>query len=152
MGRQVRKVPKDWEHPKNEAGRYKPLHDQSYIEASQHWKDGYEKWETEPKSDCEYWEWEEPPDFDCHRPDWSDDEATHYMMYETITEGTPISPAFETPEELARWLVDHDANAGAGVTATYEFWLRVCLEGYAPSLVIYDDGRKESGVEGLSEP
>ena len=25
MGREVRKVPKDWQHPKNESGHYVPL-------------------------------------------------------------------------------------------------------------------------------
>jgi len=46
------------------------------------------------------------------------------MMYETCTEGTPISPAFATPEELARWLADNEASAFGGMTASYEGWLR----------------------------
>lgn len=42
------------------------------------------------------------------------------MIYETCSEGSPISPAFETPEELARWLTD---NSFGSMTATYEQWL-----------------------------
>ena len=56
-------------------------------------------------------------------PLWPAEEATHYMMYEDTTEGTPISPAFETPELLARWLVDNKASSFAYSTASYESWL-----------------------------
>lgn len=28
-----------------------------------------------------------------YMPAWAAGQATHYMMYETVTEGTPISPA-----------------------------------------------------------
>ena len=42
------------------------------------------------------------------------EERTHYQMYETCTEGTPISPVMETPENLARWLADNGASAFGG--------------------------------------
>ena len=58
-------------------------------------------------------------------PDWSPDEATHYMMYETCSEGTPISPAFATPEELARWLTDTGASISGSMRASYEQWLSI---------------------------
>ena len=70
------------------------------------------------------------------------------MMYEITSEGTPISPAFATPEELARWLSDNEAIAFAGMTATYEQWLRVANGGYAGSAVM-TDGKMESGVAAL---
>jgi len=57
------------------------------------------------------------------------------MMYENTSEGTPISPPFETPEELARWLADNNASAFGGMTATYEQWLATCKGLYAPSMV-----------------
>jgi len=68
------------------------------------------------------------------------------MMYETTSEGTPISPAFETPEALARWLTDTGASAFGKSTAPYEAWLSVCNGGYAPSLVMVG-GELISGVE-----
>ena len=81
-------------------------------------------------------------------PQWTDEEATHYMMYETTSEGTPISPAFETPEELARWLADNKVSTFAWFTATYEEWLPICKGGYAPSMVIDNEG-VHGGVEGM---
>lgn len=59
-------------------------------------------------------------------PIWPDEKRTHLQMYETTSEGTPISPVMETPEALAQWLVDHRASAFAGQTASYEAWLMVC--------------------------
>lgn len=73
------------------------------------------------------------------------------MMYETTSEGTPISPAFTSPEELARWLTDTGASAFGKDTATYEQWLRVCQGGYAPSAIYTSDGGLQSGVAALSK-
>jgi len=83
-------------------------------------------------------------------PDWPEGEATHYMMYEDTSEGTPISPAFATPEELAQWLVDNNASAFAGARASYEAWLRVARGGWACSAVLHN-GVLESGVEALKQ-
>lgn len=135
MGREVRKVAPDWEHPKPN-GIYEPLYPGAWGRLENQ-EDG-EKVIT--------------PD-QC-MPDWPDDAATHYMMYEDTTEGTPISPAFATPEELARWLTDNNASAFARQTATYEGWLRVAKGGFAPSMVmtIPEDGSPgtmQSGVDAL---
>lgn len=111
MGREVRRVPANWQHPKDDNGNFIPL-------------------------------------LDGDMPRWPESECTHLMMYESVTEGTPISPAFETPEELAHWLTDNGADAYAGRTATYQGWLRVAKGGYAPSMVVVD-GVMTSGVDGL---
>lgn len=73
------------------------------------------------------------------------------MMYETTSEGTPISPAFATPEELAQWLVDNNASAFADQTASYEAWLRIACGGYAPSAVMTFGSGMVSGVEALKD-
>lgn len=74
-----------------------------------------------------------------------------YQMWETTSEGSPISPPFETAEELAHWLVDNNASSFGSMTATYESWLGMIQGGgYAPSAII-SDGRLMSGVEGISE-
>jgi hypothetical protein len=78
----------------------------------------------------------EPLDPAYYMPDLSIDERTHYMMYNTTSQGTPISPAFATPEELARWLTDTNASIHAGDGADYETWLRIAKGGYAPSVII----------------
>lgn len=65
------------------------------------------------------------PDPEDYMPDWPEEERTHYQMYETTSEGTPISPVFATPEELARWCADNGASAFADMTMSYEEWLAV---------------------------
>lgn len=93
----------------------------------------------------------EKPKPEEYMPEWPESEATQFMMYECTSEGTPISPAFDTPEELARWLADNDASAFAGQTATYDQWLNTIKRGFAPSAVSIDGGPLVSGVEGLGK-
>lgn len=54
-----------------------------------------------------------------------------YQLWETVSEGSPISPVFKTADELARWCVN-----GRHGTATYDEWLRfINGPGWAPSFV-----------------
>ena len=132
MGREVRKVPQDWQHPKNESGGFIPLHDRGILK--------YEDADTpvdERIAECELM-----PDFG--------DSATHFQMYEDTTEGTPISPVCETPEELATWLADNNASAFGSSTATRESWLRMIYRGWAPSCVL-DASGLHSGVDACCE-
>ena len=39
--------------------------------------------------------WPVPLDAD-DMPQWTETEATHFQMYENVTEGTPISPVMDT--------------------------------------------------------
>lgn len=140
MGREVRRVPKDWEHPRDEDGNYIPMYDRFPYNAS----------ETE-EGLRDGWLENEPPNYNIEvMPQWPESDRTHLQMYETTTEGTPISPVMEMPEELARWLADTWANAGAGSTASYEGWLRVAKGGFAPTF-IFQDGKIRSGVDGLKD-
>lgn len=167
MSRETRRVSKNWKHPKSKTGGLATLQD-NFIENLRKWKKGNEKWqqglcrnyakdrpEWEPISDkyknMSYEEYYgERPQQEDYMPAWPDEERTHYQMYETTSEGTPISPVFATPEELATWLVDNNANAFAHQTASYEAWLRVCKGGWAPSAVLSTENRcLVSGVEGI---
>lgn len=139
--RQVRKVPANWQHPKKPDGSYIPLFE------GYRWNIDYTSWvidreryktewmlknkEQEPSksaSDCmtcfiaEYGP--EPKSCD-YMPAWSPEEQTHLMMYETTSEGTPISPAFLTDVELAVWLFENKATTFADQTNTYEGWLEI---------------------------
>lgn len=69
-----------------------------------------------------------------------------WQMWETTTAGSPMSPVFATPEELARWLADNKASAFGRSTATYEQWLGMIWSGHAPSMVADGQGIR-SGVE-----
>lgn len=79
-------------------------------------------------------------------PVWEESQATHHQMYENTTEGTPISPVIESPEELAQWLVGNEASAFAGQTASYEGWLDVC-NGHDSIFGVLTGGRVINGVD-----
>lgn len=144
MGREVRRVPADWQHPRDEhSNKYKPLFEGRMYEEEV--RDFMLKLATEGLQAAIEW-CGSAPDANDYMPNWPADQRTHLMMYEDTSEGTPISPAFETPEELARWLADSNASSFGSSTATYEQWLSVARGGWAPSLVI-SAGVMRSGVE-----
>lgn len=168
MGREVRRVPADWQHPKEQvlewsAGRmverYKPLlPGESYQAQVDGWDEECAKWkagwrpdycdDAESRAMCYEQYNGQRPHRDNYMPNWPESERTHYMMYEDTSEGTPISPAFETPEELAHWLAETGASAFGDGGASYEGWLRVANGGYAPSMVVTAQGVM-SGVDAL---
>lgn len=146
MGREVRRVPKDWQHPTNRYGNFKPLFDGCTFENRlSDWTEYAKAHGSIAANDYHGSE----PDPDDYMPVWTDAEADHLMMYEDTTEGTPISPAFKTPEELARWLADNNASAFGDCTATYKQWLATIRRGSAVSVVI-SGGVMTSGVAALS--
>lgn len=150
MGREIRRVPKGWEHPRYtegpRAGQYMPLYDKDFETAAGEWKDEFLKWEagerpdycTDESRDLQYWEWDGgPPDRAYYRPKWTE-APTCYQVYQTVSEGTPVSPVFETLEELVQWLVDQ----GHSERAAQEF----VKGGWAPSAVTFD-GKFATGID-----
>jgi hypothetical protein len=65
--------------------------------------------------------------------------GTGYQMWETVSEGSPISPVFDTETKLAAWLVRHEGGSFAQ-------WMATVKDGWAPSMVI-SGGKAQSGVE-----
>ena len=154
MGREIRRVPANWEHPTTDHygnGRFQPLHNRDYEKAARQWVADFLAWsrgehESQKTSDiakgCEFfWEWGgNPPDpeyYVPYDPDALTDEAW-WQMYETVSEGTPVSPPFATRAELVNYLVENgdflDQRRGRGG------WNRHHAEefverGWAPSLV-----------------
>jgi hypothetical protein len=165
MSREVRRVPANWKHPtdghyRDGSVRYVSLFPGEDFEPRlREWQDGKAKWdrgEFPDYADAEnraksYEEWDgDAPRAEHYMPNWPESERTHLMMYETCSEGSPISPAFGTPEEVARWCADNGASAFGSMTATYEQWLRVANGGFAPSAVLDAKGFR-SGVEAMSD-
>lgn len=74
-----------------------------------------------------------------------------WQMWETVSEGSPISPVFSTPEELAEWLSQN--NRGVDVGTTKEQWLRMIHVGSSfASFVSYgNDGPLVTGVQAISD-
>lgn len=60
MGREIREVPENWQHPTNGLGAYEPMFAHS----------------------------------------WTKEEATCFQVYETVTEGTPLSPVFKSLDQV----------------------------------------------------
>lgn len=159
MSREVRRVPENWQHPKAifyGEERYVPLYDGNFAEMLAEYEKEKADWSagifpdyaSEESRKMSYEEWGgNPPDKNSYMPQWDESELTHIMMYETTSEGTPISPAFKTHEELARWLTDNSASAFGGQTATYEQWLATCKAGWAISAVYSPATGLISGVE-----
>ena len=162
MGRDVRRVSKNWNHPKKN-GNYIPLLE-GYAKSLHNWEEGNEKWnlglvddynggwKQKDTSDMTFEEWYgEKPIKEDYMPDFPEEQKTHYQMYETCSEGTPISPVMETPEELARWLADNGASAFGDQTATYEDWLHTINSGGAPTFYITKEYGLISGVEAMNK-
>lgn len=114
MGYTIRRVPKDWNHPKDSRGYYKPLYDQDYETESNLWKDGYVKFYKrgmDKQLNCEYWEYGGmPPDSEFYRPKWDSKQCTNYMLYENTSQGTPVSPSFENINDLTKWFYENQVS------------------------------------------
>ncbi len=83
---------------------------------------------------------------DGHRrahDDWKPTEPPEgpgWQMWETVSEGSPVSPVCATAEDLARHMADRDARRDDGMG--YEGWLRFIVgPGWAPT-----------GINGMSGP
>ena len=168
MGREVRRVPANWQHPKKPGGEFIPLYEGCDVTALQakwdadekRWNSGLapdyasgddngEPWVAKVPEDRGPWSeysGRRPVESD-YMPNWPEEMRTYLQMYEDTTEGTPISPVMETPEELARWLVNNNASAFGYQGATYEQWLATIRRGWVPSAVWTPGKGLVSGVE-----
>lgn len=170
MGREIRRVPPNWEHPRQQCEHspwsggcsdakrnggqcYRPLFDRYFATAAKEWKDEFAAWERGERPsycsadpDTEFWEYQgAPPDRDSYRPAWAEGAATWFQVYETVSEGTPVTPPFPTKEALIEYLV-----------TTGDFWSdkphsRAQAEAfvrdeYVPSMIIAD-GKMFVGID-----
>lgn len=144
MGHSVRRVPLGWEHPSySNPPIHIPLHDGAELEArtakwdaeAKKWDEGYRDdfnggWtkRTGNQLSMTFAEWNgERPNPDAYTPVWAKDEAVGWMMYENVTEGTPVSPVCTSPTALAAWLAK---NYEYGNNHTYEEWLNTIFDPY----------------------
>lgn len=160
MGREIRNVPPHWQHPtqpckhspwkggcdyaKTHDGQcLQPQYDRTFKEAAAAWKSEFAKWESgehpdyrdDDSKNLEYWEWNgAPPEREYYRQYESAD-ATWVQVYETVSEGTPVTPAFATKEELIEFLCTHKDFWGQG-PRTRQVATAFVNEGWAPSMVV----------------
>lgn len=142
MGREIRKVKKGWEHPKDDNGNWHPMRNEYYGDAIAEWFKNHKLWLEGNHPDqiknpeyktkyLFYAQWDgNPPELEYYRREnWTETEACCFQMYENVSEGTPVSPVFETLIELEDWIV---ANLGYSRHAAHAF----CEDGYAPSMIM----------------
>lgn len=104
MSREIRRVPKDWEHPIDESGGYQPIFDETYLQCV---LGHFDELPWYLKHPCYIKEWFECfPDRAYCRPRFRKGTATHYQIYENVSEGTPISPIFYILADLIEWLIE----------------------------------------------
>jgi hypothetical protein len=138
-------------------GEYISMFDQDYDSAATEWIAACDSWHDGTHKDSEkhradhpyYWDWDGgPPDRDSYRPAFTE-EPTWFQMYETVSEGTPCTPPFETKAELIDWLVEkgesHDTQYEKRFTRSQaEAFVE---QEWAPSFVVTAEHGLESGVE-----
>ncbi|WP_152278013.1 hypothetical protein [Methylorubrum populi] len=159
MGREIRRVPPNWSHPTEETScgmdtsRFVPLHDQTHAEAMAEWEGRKALWDAGERPEdwtagCTFDDWYgEAPDPDQYRS-FTSDGATWFQVYETVSEGTPVTPPFATLDELVAHLADHgdewdwecaeggrQGATGWGLASAKAF----CLAKWTPTAVIRDN-------------
>ena len=130
--REVRRVPMDWEHPRRSDGKYAGLAARDILAYYEPGEELGRKYEL--------------------MPEFPEGTATGWQLYETTSEGTPVSPVFATAEELAAWCED-----GATVTArlkwTREQWLQSFRDESTDvqSLLFIDSSGMHTGIPSAGE-
>lgn len=144
MGRELRMVPPNWQHPEMKNGRgSQPMHSSTFEEVAKEWKDGFAAWERGEKPDycttpnVEYWEYNgAPPDDRAYYRPWKTEDATWFQLWENVSEGTPVTPPFATKEELIEYLVTKGCFWDDGKGWSRKAAENVVNGGYAPSMII----------------
>jgi hypothetical protein len=147
MGREIKRVPLDFDWP---VGEIWPGNLLSICGIFSDMDDGCEK--------CRHFSRLanlEMTDYDCPTILALDvPKGDGWQIWETVSEGSAITPVFATPEELAKWCVENNNGrynlAGPGAKPDYDGWLRFIAAGWAPSFVM-TGGKLMSGVEAAGE-
>jgi hypothetical protein len=147
---ELRRVPANWEHPRDKEGNFVPLRDK-YEAHCEMWLAELKEWEAGCHRDRAaaaeqgvryFWDWEgPPPDSSSYIPKF-DEPATSYQIYETVSEGTPISPVFSSEAEVIEWIVKQGESGAfaeefvrrGGVTSTFE----ITNDGHREIRLLYD--------------
>ena len=154
-------VPKGWQHPRKDNGSYQPMFNSSVDDDYIEWLEEFDKFKSRELDDiadeqgynrkapyaafCDWWGC--PPDPEYRRPSWKEEDITNYQMYETVSEGTPVSPVFETKEQLVDYLVkngdywDQSRRKQGNCAMNCEPWSRQQAEnfvkaGWKPSMIM----------------
>ena len=176
MGREIRRVLPNWEHPREPCGHipnarhaedmvngccYIPLYDgREFFDHLDRWVTdarGYVEGTAEPATPrylaaiaahkAEHGQMRNeglvdwmftPPNPKRYTPIVTEAEATWVQCYENVTEGTPVSPPFEDPEDLIDWLASSRSwgFGGDADPGPREDVARFVYAGFAPTVVV----------------
>lgn len=85
------------------------------------------------RQDADCWEQQEPPTGDG------------FQLWETVSEGSPMSPVFATADDLAQWMSRNPCGAGRS-TPSLEAARAMVTAGWAPSMIQRGDGAVLDGI------
>ena len=140
MGREVRPVALDWEHPRlpgtysDGSPRYVGLLSRESLRLRL-------EWNTEHPDDEDA---QEPVSLDDYMPEIPEGTPYGWQLYETVSEGSPLSPVFAAKDELAAWMSDPERGRD---WVPAEVAAKFVAEGWAPSFVSSPETGFVSGVE-----
>jgi hypothetical protein len=113
------------------------MFDTSYAEACALYYTGLSLWMTEHPTGLDedgyaYWDAiESPPDSTSYRRvAWTEQEASAYQVYETVTEGTPVSPVLPTVVAAYQWLKQHGMQPLQAIAFLYSQYPTSCDYGF----------------------
>jgi len=114
MGKEIRRVPPNWEHPRKDNGDFQVMFDKNFDEAKTEYHKNHTLWKEGKhpdqkiigNTDQDWDEWDSEPDQKYYHS-FNKKDATWYQVYETVSEGTPVTPPFKTKEEIINYLVIH---------------------------------------------
>ncbi len=177
MGREIRRVPPNWQHPLKESCPhyptcdqmcYQPKYEQNIDDALNEWLKDFDRVRAGNMDDFEKTcyaslaEWikdNPPPDLDYY-VNYKKEEATWYQVYQTVSEGSPVTPPFATQEELIDYLVENgdfwDQERAKRDGYKFEGYSRNVAEkfvmgsGWVPSMVM-TGGVIKQGIECATE-
>ncbi len=78
-----------------------------------------------------------------YMPDWPEEARTHWQVYETVSEGTPVSPVFASIDDLIEWLIREAGYSREGAEA-------FARDGWAPTGLTTGDGQYHRDIEALA--
>ena len=151
MGREIRRVTKDWVHPIDDSGKPKPMYNEYYGDVLKQWISDNISWDngthkdliSDPSIKERYPFYAmyhgDAPDINYYQiRRYTNEQLTHIQLYETTSEGTPLSPIFRADDldGLCEWAASNATTFGR-YTATKEQWLKMLSEDF----VYHQEGR-----------
>jgi hypothetical protein len=144
MGRELRRVSENWKHPKDDNNNWHPMFNKYYGDALNDWMIQHKQWEDgihpdlirDPKLKLKYPFYSQwggnAPDVEYYQTEkYTEEELTHIQLYETTSEGTPISPVFKSDEldKLCEFAAEN-CTTFADFKATKEEWLKMLSDDF----------------------